>query len=162
MIVCLTENKKSSGPTTESRKGLRMLLKTIIPILIVLILTITNPKILSDPPPILEPEPVPVVADTPQESPKPVKTLVCEATAYCERGITAYGWQAGPGCIAVDPSVIPLGSFLWVEGYGLGWAVDTGSAIRGYIVDVWLPDRQTCLEWGRKKNVEVQVLEVPE
>ena len=72
-------------------------------------------------------------------------------TAYCLTGTTATGTQAGPGSIAVDPSVIKLGSHLYVEGYGFGWAVDTGSAIKGDAIDVW----KTCdqaVAWGRRAS----------
>jgi len=71
------------------------------------------------------------------------------ATSYCLTGHTATGTNAGPGSIAVDPTVIPLGSHLYVTGYGYGWAVDTGGAIKGTLIDVWY----TCdaaIRWGRR------------
>jgi len=72
------------------------------------------------------------------------------ATSYCLTGRTATGTQAGPGSIAVDPTVIKLGSRLYVPGYGYGLAVDTGGAIKGTLIDVWL----TCdeaIQWGRRQ-----------
>ena len=71
------------------------------------------------------------------------------ATSYCLTGSTAMGTNAGPGSIAVDPSVIRLGSHLYVSGYGYGWAVDTGSAIKGTLVDVWYTCDQ-AIQWGRR------------
>jgi len=71
------------------------------------------------------------------------------ATSYCLTGRTATGTQAGPGSIAVDPTVIRLGSHLYVTGYGYGWAVDTGSAIKGTLIDVWYPCDQ-AIQWGRR------------
>jgi 3D (Asp-Asp-Asp) domain-containing protein len=71
------------------------------------------------------------------------------ATSYCLTGTTATGTQAGPGAIAVDPTVIPLGSHLYVTGYGYGYAVDTGSAIKGTLIDVWYPCAQ-AIQWGRR------------
>jgi 3D (Asp-Asp-Asp) domain-containing protein len=71
------------------------------------------------------------------------------ATSYCLTGTTATGTQAGPGAIAVDPTVIKLGSHLYVTGYGYGWAVDTGSAIKGTLIDVWYPCTQ-AIQWGRR------------
>jgi 3D (Asp-Asp-Asp) domain-containing protein len=71
------------------------------------------------------------------------------ATSYCLTGTTATGTQAGPGSIAVDPTVIKLGSHLYVPGYGYGWAVDTGGVIKGTLIDVWY----TCdaaIQWGRR------------
>ena len=78
-------------------------------------------------------------------------------TSYCLTGTTATGTQAGPGSIAVDPTVIRLGSHLYVEGYGFGWAVDTGGGIHGDAVDIW----KTCdaaIAWGRRA-VTVYVLD---
>jgi 3D (Asp-Asp-Asp) domain-containing protein len=61
------------------------------------------------------------------------------ARAYCLTGRTASGVRAGPGSIAVDPQLIPLGSRLYVEGYGYGVADDLGGAVRGSVINVWLP-----------------------
>lgn len=82
---------------------------------------------------------------------------VFEATCYALRGTTASGTEAGPGSIAVDPSVIPLGTVLEVEGYGRGVAEDTGGAIRGRRIDVWKSSESACVEWGRRP-VEVFVV----
>ena len=71
-----------------------------------------------------------------------------EATCYSLTGRTATGSPAGPGAIAVDPRVIPLGTRLRVEGYGAGVAVDTGRLIKGNRIDVW--KESGCLGWGRR------------
>lgn len=63
-------------------------------------------------------------------------------------GITATGLPARPGVAAVDPKVIPLGSVLWVEGYGLAVALDTGSAIRGNRIDRYMPGLKDAFAWG--------------
>lgn len=60
--------------------------------------------------------------------------------------------------IAVDPKVIPLGSKVWVEGYGVAIAGDTGGAIKGYKIDVLMPTRADALKWGRK-TVKIIVLD---
>ncbi|PGZ98075.1 cell wall-binding protein [Bacillus pseudomycoides] len=60
--------------------------------------------------------------------------------------------------IAVDPSVIPLGSHVWVEGYGNAIAADTGSAIQGHKIDVFMPDKASSSNWGRKQ-VKVIILD---
>jgi N-acetylmuramoyl-L-alanine amidase len=95
------------------------------------------------------------------------KELSVSATAYtgqCEgcSGVTATGidLNANPNAkvIAVDPSVIPLGSKVWVEGYGEAIAGDTGGAIKGNKIDVHVPDQGTALNWGRK-TVTVKVLD---
>jgi 3D (Asp-Asp-Asp) domain-containing protein len=86
------------------------------------------------------------------------------ATAYSpeESGTyTALGYniQANPNMklIAVDPSVIPLGSRVWVEGYGEAIAGDTGGAIKGYKIDLLMPTKAAALQWGRR-TVKVIVL----
>lgn len=73
-----------------------------------------------------------------------------EATCYALTGTTASGAPAGPGSIAVDRRVIPLGTELAVEGYGRGDARDTGGAIRGRRIDVWLSTVAACRAWGRR------------
>ena len=52
--------------------------------------------------------------------------------------------------IAVDPSVIPLGSRVWVEGYGEAIAADTGGAIKGHKIDVLMSSDAAARQWGRK------------
>ena len=52
------------------------------------------------------------------------------ATAYCLTGTTATGLPVGPGIVAVDPTVIPLGTRMTIPGYGEGVAADTGGASR--------------------------------
>ena len=65
-------------------------------------------------------------------------------------GHTAIGMHAGYGVIAVDPHVIPLGTRVRVEGYGMAIAADTGSAIRGRHIDVCFPTRWAAKQWGRR------------
>ena len=85
----------------------------------------------------------------------PPRTFV--ATAYCLKGRTATGSRPGPGTVAVDPRVIPLGSRVHVAGYGWGVARDTGRAIRGRRLDLWLSRKRACRAWGRRA-VTVRVL----
>lgn len=59
--------------------------------------------------------------------------------------------------IAVDPSIIPLGSKVWVEGYGYAIAGDTGGSIKGNKIDVLVQTKQQAYSWGRKK-VRIKVL----
>ena len=72
------------------------------------------------------------------------------ATAYALRGLTAIGIQTRRGIVAVDPNIIPLGTKMFIPGYGNGVAADTGSAVRGAIIDVWLPSVEQALTWGRR------------
>ncbi|MGG0409898.1 LysM peptidoglycan-binding domain-containing protein [Peribacillus simplex] len=101
-----------------------------------------------------------------QDQPESGKEITVSATAYtadCQgcSGTTATGvdLKANPDAkvIAVDPSVIPLGSKVYVEGYGYATAADTGSAIKGNRVDIFVPNEQDAVNWG-VKNVKVQIL----
>lgn len=87
------------------------------------------------------------------------KMLIMEATAYTHTGNrTATGIKPSRGVIAVDPQVIPLGTKLYVEGYGYGSAQDTGGQIKGNKIDVFFDTKKEALNWGRQK-VKVYILE---
>ncbi|MBC1500930.1 DUF348 domain-containing protein [Listeria weihenstephanensis] len=90
------------------------------------------------------------------------KTFTMESTAYSGGGTTATGINltANPGLkvVAVDPSVIPLGSRVYVSGYGEAIAGDTGGAIKGNIVDVYFANESQCYTWGRRQ-VTVTILD---
>jgi 3D (Asp-Asp-Asp) domain-containing protein len=60
-------------------------------------------------------------------------------TGYVLRGYTATGTYVHPGTCAVDPRVIPLGSYITIAGLGTCHAEDTGGLIMGYRIDVWVP-----------------------
>ncbi len=88
------------------------------------------------------------------------------ATAYtagCNgcSGVTATGLnlRSNPNAkvIAVDPSIIPLGTKVYVEGYGYAVAADTGGAIRGNKIDVFIANKSQAYKWGRKK-VKIRIL----
>lgn len=84
-------------------------------------------------------------------------------TAYCNgcSGVTTSGinLKSNPNVkvIAVDPKVIPLGSKVWVEGYGYAVAGDTGGAIKGKKIDLFMPSKSRAYDFGRKK-VRIKVL----
>lgn len=84
------------------------------------------------------------------------RTLNVQAYAYALHGRTASGRYTEPGIVAVDPRVIPLGSKLYIPGYGWGVAADTGGAILGNKIDVWFPSTSQCYQWG-VRNVTIQV-----
>ncbi|WP_160721052.1 LysM peptidoglycan-binding domain-containing protein [Bacillus sp. USDA818B3_A] len=95
------------------------------------------------------------------------KEITVKATAYtasCEgcSGTTATGvdLKANPDAkvIAVDPKVIPLGSKVYVEGYGVATAADTGGAIKGNRIDVFIATEQEALEWGNK-HITVKIID---
>lgn len=95
------------------------------------------------------------------------QTFIMESTAYSSDPadtlgggtVTATGQNllTNPMAVAVDPNVIPLGTRLYVEGYGEAIASDTGGAIKGNIVDVHFPTYEQCVQWGRRQ-VKVTIL----
>lgn len=94
-----------------------------------------------------------------------ISNFIMESTAYTGDTITATGRAtvrdaAGISTIAVDPSIIPLGSLLYVEGYGYAIAADTGGAIQGNIIDLYLNSYDECINWGRQ-NVSVYLIAYP-
>ena len=70
---------------------------------------------------------------------------------------TATGATAGYGVIAVDPSVIPMGTRMYIPGYGYGVAADTGGAIRGNKIDLCFDSLSSALAWGRR-TVTITIL----
>jgi 3D (Asp-Asp-Asp) domain-containing protein len=76
--------------------------------------------------------------------------LTVVALGYSIAGSTASGLPAGVGTVAVDASVIPLGTVLTIPGYGRGVAADTGGAIRGAVIDLWFPTVEQARAWGRR------------
>jgi 3D (Asp-Asp-Asp) domain-containing protein len=107
----------------------------------------------------------PLVSRGVQSSSKKVITMRATAyTAYCKgcSGTTSTGidLRANPGTklIAVDPSVIPLGTKVHVEGYGYAIASDKGGAIKGNRIDVFVPSERDAIAFGRK-IVKVTILE---
>ena len=93
------------------------------------------------------------------------KIIQVEATAYSGGTITAMGLKpvrnpSGISTIAVDPSVIPLGSKVYIPGYGYAIASDTGGAIKGNKIDLYLNSSQESTNWGRRP-VTVYVIAYP-
>jgi 3D (Asp-Asp-Asp) domain-containing protein len=76
------------------------------------------------------------------------QTVTVVATAYSLPGHTATGLRVGWGVVAVDPALIPLGTRMTIPGYGEGVAADTGGAIKGNRIDVWLPTEAQASAWG--------------
>lgn len=95
-----------------------------------------------------------------------VKIISMEATAYTDDiasqgkwvGQTATGMKPQVGVVAVDPKIIPLGTKLYVEGYGEAIAGDTGGAIKGKRIDLFMATRGQAMKYGRR-NVKVRILD---
>ena len=121
-------------------------------IALVLILTSPAPAIA----PVMFPE---VVQEYQEPEPPEPEPMTFTATAYTWTGNrTATGTWPSRGTVAVDPRVIPLGTELHIEGYGSAVAADTGGAIQGQRIDLYMDTKHECLQWGRRQ-VEVRVLE---
>ena len=90
------------------------------------------------------------------------RLLEFEATAYSITGTTASGARTRPGIVAADPSVLPLGSRIRVHGAGAYSGVyivmDTGPALNGREIDIFIPDGAEAKRFGRRR-VQVEVLE---
>jgi cystine transport system substrate-binding protein len=99
--------------------------------------------------------PVPAVVGDPSPAPASAhssggRTLVVSATGYSLPGHTATGLPVGWGIVAVDPTVIPLGTRMTVPGYGEAVAADVGSGVRGASIDLWFPTVAQAFAWGRR------------
>lgn len=87
-----------------------------------------------------------------------MKEFYMQATAYSPTvqetdgnpWMTASGMKSGRGVVAVDPKVIPLGTKLYVQGYGYAMAGDTGGAIKGNRIDVFFYSSDETARWGRR------------
>ena len=92
------------------------------------------------------------------------RVINMNATAYspdpAENGgysVTALGTPLRRGVVAVDRRVIPLGTKLYIEGYGYARAEDTGGAIKGNKIDLLFNTKAECRNFGRR-NVKVYIL----
>jgi 3D (Asp-Asp-Asp) domain-containing protein len=78
--------------------------------------------------------------------------LILEATGYTHTGNPTFtGIYPFRGIMAVDPKVFPLGTLMWVEGYGYARAADTGRLVKGNIIDLFFDTRDEAIEWGRRQ-----------
>ena len=78
------------------------------------------------------------------------RVVTVMATGYSLQGRTATGVSVGWGVVAVDPSVIPLGTRMAIPGYGTGVAADTGGGVVGARIDLWFPTKAEALAWGTR------------
>ena len=107
-------------------------------------------------------EPPQNVVETSQGLIEYTEVMGMEATAYLPtdgsaEGITAMGIPATYGIVAVDPDIIPLGSRVYIPGYGEALAADTGGAIYGYRIDLCMENYYEAMDFGRR-TVTVFVL----
>lgn len=94
------------------------------------------------------------------------RTMTMVATGYDNSYESNYPWHGAPsyiglplarGIVATDPRVIPMGTKLYIEGYGQGIAADQGNAIKGNRIDLFFNSRTEAISWGMK-TVKVTIL----
>ncbi len=94
------------------------------------------------------------------ESEKKSASRVFKATAYCLKGRTASGGSVRRGIVAADPRQLPLGTRIKIEAgaySGTYTVTDTGGAVKGRILDIWVPNCSEAIRFGRK-SIKVSVL----
>lgn len=145
-VKVIYENGRESNRLTLAEKVIRAKLNTIIVVGI---------------------KPVVRVLETSRGSYRYTELKVMEASAYnpgpescgkyAKYGLTYTGKKAGFGMVAVDPKVIPLGTQLYIEGYGRAEAADIGGAIKGNRIDLGFETYREAIMYGRKQ-VKVYIL----
>lgn len=124
---------------------------------LLVLLTIAASSCISRPPDIPVPPPTPDIA---APEPTPGKRTF-SATAYSIEGTTASGVETRPGIVAADPRVLPIGSRIRVldagSYSGTYTVADTGRAIKGAEIDIYIPDASEARRFGRR-SVQVEVL----
>ena len=109
------------------------------------------PAVVGDPSPAAASAPAPASASASASAHSTGgRTIVVSSTGYSLPGRTATGLPVGFGVVAVDPTVIPLGTRMTIPGYGEGVAADVGSSIRGDTIDLWFPTIAQAFAWGRR------------
>lgn len=84
--------------------------------------------------------------------------MVVESTSYCQGSVTATGTQARWGVIAVDPNVIPFGTKVYIPQFDKVFiAEDTGGAIKGNKIDIFMENSDDAINWGRR-NIDIYIL----
>lgn len=88
------------------------------------------------------------------------RTFTANTTAYTARSGArgALGMGVHFGTCAVDPGFVSLRSELWVEGYGYAFANDTGGAVKGNVVDLYMNSRAACVSWGRRNKTAYVII----
>jgi 3D (Asp-Asp-Asp) domain-containing protein/septal ring factor EnvC (AmiA/AmiB activator) len=93
-------------------------------------------------------EPAPAPSDGFDGSALSAGQVTVSMTMYCLTGFTATGIPVGPGVVATDPTVIPLGTGMSIPGYGDGVAADTGSGVQGLAIDAWVESCEQAAAFG--------------
>lgn len=102
------------------------------------------------------PEPYQVTPEMELPEPRDIDFRRFEATAYCDYGITFSGVLVRRGIVAADPRILPIGSIIEVragEYTGIYMVMDTGGKVKGKIIDIYMPDYDEAMQFGRQSVV---------
>lgn len=88
-----------------------------------------------------------------QDKGYPMKVIATAYTPKCGNGdgLTATGTKARPGVIAVDPTIIPYGTQVYIDGYGYFSAEDTGGLIKGNRIDIYMESVKAAKQFGKQE-----------
>lgn len=102
------------------------------------------------------PEPEQVAPEMELPEPQIADYRQFEATAYCDYGITFSGVLVQRGIVAADPRILPIGSVIEVSAghySGIYMVMDTGGKVEGEIIDIYMPDYEEAIQFGRQPVV---------
>lgn len=80
-----------------------------------------------------------------------INSLTFVATAYSLKGKMANGQNVHSGAIAADPRILPIGTIVYIQGFGQFTVKDTGGAIKGNRIDIWMP--HGAIKFGKRKVI---------
>ena len=91
---------------------------------------------------------------------KETNLITYTASAYSLRGRMANGEHVHQGAIAADPRILPIGTQVYIEGMGTYTVKDTGGAIKGKRIDIWMPSTKAAFKFGKRK-VQLRIISKP-
>lgn len=99
-----------------------------------------------------------VQATTSKPEPPKDRIISCQVTGFCQYGWSANGYDFGPGLAIVDPAVIPIGSYIYIENYGDAQAIETSPDVKGNQIKVWFQSPSQARNFGTQ-TLKVKVME---
>lgn len=91
---------------------------------------------------------------------RPTSSLKFIATAYCQKGRMANGQVVHSGAIAADTRILPIGTVVLIDGMGTFIVKDTGGAVKGNRIDIYMPNRRDAIKFGRR-TVVLKIISKP-
>lgn len=81
------------------------------------------------------------------------KIISCQVSGFCNYGWSANGYDFGPGLTIVDPAIIPIGSNLYIQGYGEAQAIETSPDVKGNQIKVWFQSPSQVRAFGTQTRI---------